>query len=48
MQMFGEAFYKHIMICYTKWGFDKRTISMRNKGIKLNETAMILKSIEDF
>jgi predicted GTPase len=41
-QMFGgEKFYKHVLICFTKWDFDKKGRMMRQIGVQLSEAKLI-------
>lgn len=43
--MFGGDFYKHVLICFTKWAIDSRTAKQRESGNKLTEEQMVSQTV---
>lgn len=48
-QMFGgQKFYKHVLICFTKWEFDKAGRLKREHGLQMTEQDLVRRYIEEF
>eukprot|EP00347_Sterkiella_histriomuscorum_P019669 403340739 len=47
-QMFGNHFYKNILLCFTKFSHDKRTLRQREKGLKQTQKQIMTQYTERF
>lgn len=41
IQMFSSDFFRNVIICFTRFAFDKKSISLRKKGNALNQSDLI-------
>jgi len=41
IQMFSSDFFRNVVVCFTRFAFDKKSISLRKKGNALNQSDLI-------
>jgi hypothetical protein len=47
-QMFSSDFFYNVLVCFTRFGFDKKSVSLRKKGKALDEGDLIEQMQDEF
>jgi hypothetical protein len=48
IQMFSSDFFNNVVVCFTRFAFDKKSISLRKKGNALDQRVLIEQMQDEF